>query len=97
MRNALLDRQRRFREAPGLVAEGRDLYWWHHLVSGDPNTVHYAGISVRGRTLSEDEVPVSLYEQHVVEWPNEDPALAIAAAGLADDDGPDGDWEGEDD
>ncbi len=57
-----------------LVAEGRDLYWWHPLVSGDPDTVHYAGISVRGRTLSEQDVPVSQYEDHVVTWPNEDPA-----------------------
>ena len=41
-----------------LVAEGRDLYWWHPLVSGDPETVHAAGISVRGQVkASEDDVP----------------------------------------
>jgi uncharacterized cysteine cluster protein YcgN (CxxCxxCC family) len=53
-----------------LVAEGRDLYWWHPLVSGDPATVHEAGVSVRGRVVgTEDEIPLEDFEDHIVRWP----------------------------
>jgi uncharacterized cysteine cluster protein YcgN (CxxCxxCC family) len=59
-----------------LVDEGRDLYWWHHLVSGDPETVHAAGISTRERTVSEEAVTIADFEDHVVSWPAELPRRA---------------------
>ena len=53
------------------LAEGKDLLWWHPLVSGDPETVHEAGISVRGRVVSEREA--GPLEDHVAEWPGRMP------------------------
>src|SRR3978361_184731 len=53
-----------------LAAEGRDLYWWHPLISGDPTTVPGAGVSGRGRVQGpENEIPDAELEDHIVQWP----------------------------
>ncbi len=36
--------------------EGKDLPHWHPLVTGDPESVHRAGVSVRGQTVSEESL-----------------------------------------
>jgi uncharacterized cysteine cluster protein YcgN (CxxCxxCC family) len=54
-----------------VLAEGRDLAWWHPLVSGTPDTVRLAGVSVSGRVAaSEDEIPQDDWTEHIVKWPN---------------------------
>jgi uncharacterized cysteine cluster protein YcgN (CxxCxxCC family) len=60
-----------------LVREGSDLYWWHPLVSGDPETVHMTGVSVRGRAVTrETDLPVDQFPDRIVRWPNRVPKAA---------------------
>ena len=52
-----------------LVFEGRPLYDWHPLISGDPNSVHEAGVSMQGQTISEVTVDEDDWEDYVIEEP----------------------------
>ncbi len=52
-----------------LRAEGRPLYDWHPLNSGDPESVHRAGQSVRAITVPETEVDEDDWEDLIIEEP----------------------------
>jgi uncharacterized protein len=51
-----------------LVEEGKDLYDWHPLRSGSAHSVHTAGISVRGKIVSETIVGDN-YEDFILNEP----------------------------
>ena len=51
-----------------LRARGEPLAEWHPLVSGRADSVHRAGISIRGRSLSDEFVHPDGYEEHIVRW-----------------------------
>jgi uncharacterized cysteine cluster protein YcgN (CxxCxxCC family) len=52
-----------------LLWSGQPLFDWHPLISGDPETVHTANISVRGITLSEFDINEEDWEDHIIEEP----------------------------
>lgn len=51
-----------------LRAAGQSLPTWHPLETGDADSVHRSGISVRGRVISEEFVPADHLEDYVVQW-----------------------------
>ncbi len=52
-----------------LLNEGKELFPWHPLISGDPESTHKAGVSVRERAIS--ELVAGHLEDHIVDWPEE--------------------------
>jgi len=48
-----------------LRADDKPLFDWHYLISGDRESVHRAGMSVRGWTVTEDEA--GELEHHMVD------------------------------
>ena len=59
-----------------LRAAGRPLPDWHPLVSGDPDSVHRAGISIRGRAISDEYVHVDGYDEHIIHWVGQESSRA---------------------
>jgi uncharacterized protein len=50
------------------LSEGRGLAWWHPLVSGSPNTVRMAGVSISDWAVPERSIHLSELEAYVIDW-----------------------------
>ena len=51
-----------------LIAEGIRLYDWHPLISGSAVSVVEAGISIKGKCITETAVPSNQWEEHLIDW-----------------------------
>ena len=52
-----------------LLWQGKPLYAWHPLLSGTPDSVHAANVSMQGRTVPEFEIDEDDWEDHIIEEP----------------------------
>ncbi|MBY6057734.1 YcgN family cysteine cluster protein [Leisingera daeponensis] len=52
-----------------LLWQGKPLPEWHPLLTGTPESVHEAGVSVRGWTVSEFEISEDEWEDHIIDEP----------------------------
>ena len=50
-----------------LLFQKKPLPDWHPLLTGDPNSTHKAGMSMRGLTVSEAVVPEDDWEDYLIE------------------------------
>lgn len=54
-----------------LLEQGRPLPSWHHLVSGNRESVHSYGASLRGWVISELDVQEEDIEERIIRWVDE--------------------------
>ncbi|MEE9347698.1 MAG: YcgN family cysteine cluster protein [Robiginitomaculum sp.] len=54
-----------------LIAEGKDLPDYHHLITGSRQTINEQGMSVQHATVSEEGVPEDEQHRFIVQWPGE--------------------------
>lgn len=50
------------------IARGEDLPSWHHLISGDRQSIHKAGHSLQGKLVSERDVHEEEIEDRIIQW-----------------------------
>lgn len=51
-----------------LVAEGKDLPEWHHLLCKDKQRIHECGASVKNKVYSEAHIPEEEIEEYIIHW-----------------------------
>ena len=68
-----------------LLKNGEELPEWHPLITGDPNSVHAAGVSVKGKVISEVFISVEEMEAQVQESITE--GIASGAIKVSPDEG----------
>lgn len=51
-----------------LLSEGKDLSWWHPLVTGKKDSVQKAGITINQFAVLENDENINHLEDHVQEW-----------------------------
>lgn len=49
-----------------LLAEGKPLASWHPLVSGNPNSVHRAGVSMRHKGIADDQIDEEEWQDRII-------------------------------
>lgn len=49
-----------------LLAEGKPLYDWHPLISGRVESVHEAGISMRGKSIPDNSIPEEQWQDRII-------------------------------
>ena len=52
-----------------LLWQGKPLPDWHPLISGTPESVHAAGVSMQHKTVPEFEIDDDDWEDHIIEEP----------------------------